>query len=601
MEFSFLLSLGTIFILGFGAQWLAWRIRIPSILLLLIAGFIVGPLTGVINPDQLFGNLLAPFVSLAVAIILFEGGLTLRLSEIPGVRTVVLSLISVGLLITWIMLAIAAQWLLNLPFSLSLLLGAILTVSGPTVIVPLLLEVKPRAPLGSLLRWEGVLIDPVGAILAVLVFEVLLTGHEAATSVAWLQSVLAAASIGVAIGSCAALVVITSFRRYWVPDYLQNPFVVTIVLFGFIISNELYPESGLLTVTLMGAILANRSDINVHHVLRFKEDLRTLLISILFIVLSARVSLDILGNLPSFAIFFPLVAILIVRPVAVFISTVGASLSWRERFFVAAVAPRGIVAAAVASIFALELQQREIPGGNELVAYTFLTITVTVFFYGLAARPIARLLGVAQKSPQGALIVGASPFATAIAAKLTEHDIEVALIDTNYSNTIRARRSGLKAFSGSALSEATLEAIDLDGIGKLLAMTTNDEANSLACVHFSRIFERSDVYQLAKAKAPNIKDKHGLPAKHLRGRLLFSSSVDIESASDILQRGAEIHETTVASKEHLTALEEKYPGRVVPLFMIAKNGKLKISTWDESLESEVGSTLLWLLLPANGG
>lgn len=601
MEFSFLLSLGTIFILGFGAQWLAWRIRIPSILLLLIAGFIVGPLTGVINPDQLFGDLLAPFVSLAVAIILFEGGLTLRFSEIPGVRTVVLSLISVGLLITWIMLAIAAQWLLNLPFSLSLLLGAILTVSGPTVIVPLLFEVKPRAPLGSLLRWEGVLIDPVGAILAVLVFEVLLTGHEGATSIALLQSVLAAASIGVAVGSCAALVVITSFRRYWVPDYLQNPFVVTIVLFAFIISNELYPESGLLTVTLMGVILANRSDINVHHVLRFKEDLRTLLISILFIVLSARVSLDVIINLPFFAVLFPIVAILIVRPVAVFISTVGASLSWRERFFVAAVAPRGIVAAAVASIFALELQQREIPGGNELVAYTFLTITVTVFFYGLAARPIARLLGVAQKSPQGALIVGASPFATAIAAKLTEHGIEVALIDTNYGNTIRARRSGLKAFSGSALSEATLEAIDLDGIGKLLAMTTNDEANSLACVHFSRIFERSDVYQLAKAKAPNIKDKHGLPAKHLRGRLLFSSSVDIESASDILQRGAEIHETTVASKEHLTALEEKYLGRVVPLFMIAKNGKLKISTWDESLESEVGSTLLWLLLPANVG
>lgn len=199
---------------------------------------------------------------------------------------------------------------------------------------------------------------------------------------------------------------------------------------------------------------------------------------------------------------------------------------WRERLFIAAVAPRGIVAAAVASIFALELQKRGIPGGSELVAYTFLTITVTVFSYGLMARPVARLLGVAQKSPQGALIVGASPFATSIALKLAGHNIDVALIDTNYTNVIRARQLGLKAFNGSALSEATLEEIDLDGIGKLMSMTTNNEANSLACVHFSRIFGRSNVYQLAKEKPLSEKTRHGLPAKHLRGRLLFSSSVD---------------------------------------------------------------------------
>jgi NhaP-type Na+/H+ or K+/H+ antiporter len=292
-----LLSLASIIVLGIGAEWLAWRLRLPSILLLLIFGIVVGPVTGFLNPDALFGDLLLPVVSIAVAIILFEGGLNLRISELRQVGGVVRNLITIGVLVTWLIGAGAAHFLLGLNFALALLLGAILVVSGPTVIMPLLRHLRPSGQVGSILKWEGIVIDPIGAILAVLVFEAILAGgfREAAavTVIGLLKTIL----IGGGIGMLGAMIMVLLLRRFWIPDFLHGAVSLTLVIAVFAGSNLLQTDSGLLAATVMGIYLANQRTVSVRHIVRFKENLRVLLISGLFILLAARLQVSHLGLL----------------------------------------------------------------------------------------------------------------------------------------------------------------------------------------------------------------------------------------------------------------------------------------------------------------
>jgi len=355
METIILFGLTAIILLGIGAQWLAWRFHLPSILLLLVFGFIAGPVTGLFNPDDILGDLLFPVVSLSVAIILYEGGLSLRFSELKKVGGVVLMLISVGALITWLISAAAAYYILGLDFQLSVLLGAILIVTGPTVIGPLLHQIRPKEPVGSILKWEGILIDPVGALLAVLVFEAILANEFHNTLPRILQGVAETIVIGVVIGYVASKIIIESFKRHWVPDELENGVSLMMVIVAFVISNWLHTEAGLLTVTLMGIFLINQKQISVRHIVEFKENLRVLLISSLFILLAARVELEQITQLGFSSLLFLGVLIFVTRPVMVFLSSLFSSLKWREKLFISWMAPRGIVAAAVASVFAHEL------------------------------------------------------------------------------------------------------------------------------------------------------------------------------------------------------------------------------------------------------
>lgn len=599
MSEELLIGLSSILVLGIAAQWLAWRLRLPSILLLLIFGFIAGPVTGFLDPDHLFGDLLFPIVSLSVAIILFEGGLSLNIRELREVGVVVRRLISVGVLVTWAIGSAAAYLLLDMDIALSMLLGAILVVSGPTVIMPLLRHVRPTPRIGSTLKWEGILIDPVGATLAVLVFEAIVAGDFAAESpiqqvpLALLVGFLEEIFVGGVTGIIGALLLSVALRRYWIPEFLQNAVTLMIVITGFTIANLLQAESGLITVTLMGIVLTNQRQINVKGIIQFKESLVMLLLSSVFILLAARVSFADLRQLGPNSIAFVALLILVVRPLAVWVSTLGSELNWRERAFLAWLAPRGIVAAAVSAIFALELSHTGHPNAESLVPITFLVIVSTVSIYGLTASLAARLLGVSQADPQGILFVGAHGWAREMAAVLRESGCRVILVDSNRAHVRDARMRELNTHYGSILGEHTIEELPLDGIGRLIALTPNDEVNALAVLRFGEVFDRTEGYQLAP---PDNSRRRNLSTE-LRGRVLFGPNITYDYLEKLFRSGAAIKATPLTEQFNFNAFKSLYGEGAVPLFTVSASNKVSIFTADRRPSPVPGDTLISLLRP----
>ena len=388
-------ALAGIVVLGIGSQWLATRLKIPSILLLLVTGMLAGPITGFIDPDELLGKLLLPVVSLSVAVILFEGSMSLRMSQLKEIGRPLLWLLTVGVAITAAICTLAAHWILGFSLQRSLLLGSILTVTGPTVVGPLLQHIRPIGRVGSLAKWEGIVVDPIGAILAVLVFAAARAMRVAEIEDAAMIAVigfLKTLLTGTVFGAAAAYALREFLRRHWIHDHLQSPVTLALVMLTFTGSNLVQHESGLVAVTLMGLILANQRDVAVQHILHFKENLTVLLISCLFIVLTARLSLSSIADFGWSGPAFVAVVILIARPLSVMVSTSGCGLPMSERLFLSWLAPRGIVAAAVASVFALELG-----GAKEFVSAAFLVIIGTVLVYGLTAGWVARRLGLSVR------------------------------------------------------------------------------------------------------------------------------------------------------------------------------------------------------------
>jgi NhaP-type Na+/H+ or K+/H+ antiporter len=571
-----LAGISGIIILGVIAQWIAWRLKLPSILLLLVFGFVAGPVTGFIRPDELFGESLFPLVSLSVALILFEGGLSLKIRELRQTGSVVHRLISVGALVTWFLTSAGAVYILRMDVAASVLLGAITLVTGPTVVVPLLRLVRPRDRVASMLKWEGILIDPIGAVLAVLVFEAIMAGrfHDVPSMAA--AGMLNTLVAGTLAGGAGALTIVFFMRFYLIPDFLQSPVTLMSVVAVFTASNLVQAESGLLAVTVMGVLLANQNFVAIKHIIEFKENLRVLLLAGLFIILSARLQLSDFQELGLKSAVFLAGLIVIVRPAAVFVSTLWSEISWRERIFMAFVAPRGIVAASVASVFALQLAEAGFPGANAIASVTFLVIIGTVIVYGLGAMTLARLLNLAQPSPQGMFIVGAYPWSIALANSIKEAGYKVIIADTNWGNINAARMAGLQAYYGSALSENIFQELDLEGVGRILALTPNYGVNSLAVLRFNEVFDRSELYQLH----PGRKREKEPVSKHLHGRFLFTPEMTFEELSGRFENGAAIKKTNITEQFTYASFKEKYSA-AVPLFLVTEKGELQILTADD--------------------
>ncbi len=596
MTEQLLIALASIITLGIAAEWLAWRIHLPSILMLLIFGFAAGPATGFLNPDEMLGPLLFPIISIAVAIILFEGGTSLRLRELREIGGIVRNLVTVGALLAWVLGAAAGYLLLGLNLALAALLGAVLVVTGPTVIIPLLRHVRPTPQVASTLKWEGILIDPIGAILAVLVYEAVLAGSVGAATTVAILGLGKTIVVGAALAAVGAGLLVVLIDRQWVPDFLQSPLALMIVVTAFAVSNILQPESGLVTATLMGVALANQRTVDVRHIIEFKENLRVLLISSLFILLGARLQPADLSGIGLPEVGFLGALILVIRPAVVGLSALGSELGWRERVMIAGIAPRGIVAAAVSSVFALELVHAGYAGAERLVPLTFMVIIATVAIYGLTAAPAARLLKVSQPQPQGLLIIGAHPWARAIAEELKEAGVPVRLADTNYSNIAEARLAGLPIHYGSAITEAALDSIELDGIGRLLALTSNDDVNSLTALHFSEVFGGEHVYQLPPEHLSD-DDPREVTSRRLRGRFVFHSEANYWNLTARFDAGADIKTTNLTETFDFQRFKELYDD-AIPLFTIDDDGRLAIFTVDDPLQPGPGQRLIAIVEPA---
>jgi NhaP-type Na+/H+ or K+/H+ antiporter len=585
-----LLSLTGIVVLGVMAQWISWRLRVPSILLLLSFGILAGPVAGWIDPDEILGPLLLPVVSLSVAVILFEGGLSLKIRELRTVGGVVLRLTTLGVIVTGIVAAFGGRYLLHLDWPLALALGAILVVTGPTVIGPLIRHLRLGGQVGSVLKWEGIVIDPVGAVLAVLVFAAVRAGgvSEAVEQIA--RGFCLTAVVGGGLGIAAAWALVVPLRRYWIPDSLQNIVTLAVVFGAFSLANVLQREAGLLAVTIMGVGLASQRQVTIKHLVEFKENLSLLLVSSLFMILAARLKMSDLRSFGLGTLGFLLVLIFVARPLTVMICCLRSSLSWRERLFLAAMAPRGIVAAAVTSVFALELKAAGFSEADRLVPITFVVIITTVLLYGLIASTLARRLRLATPNPQGVLFVGAHRWARELANALQREGCSVKLIDSDWANISAARQSGLATFFGSILAEHTWSENEFGEFGYLLALTANDEANSLACLRFTEIFGRRGVYQLPFAGP--VHGRREPVSLDQRGRLLFGESLTHVALSERFGDVPTVRATQLTSEFDFDAFCALHGDQAVPLFLITQTREVIPFTILEPPRPKAGETLI---------
>jgi CPA1 family monovalent cation:H+ antiporter len=573
---------------------------------------------GGVDPDDMIGTgLLLPVVSLSVAIIMFEGGMTLQLLDVRKSGGVVLRLVTVGVVVSWLLTWWLASSLLQMNSRLAALTGAILVVTGPTVIAPLLRFVRPSRKIASIIKWEGIVIDPIGAVLAVLVFEALFGvgpgEHWNVVAVSLTKTLL----VGVGISVVTGLLLIQMLKRYWIADFLHNPVLLAVALGVFTVSNKIQTESGLVTVTLLGVILANQKSVSIRHVIEFKENLRVLLISCLFIVLAARIDLGQVMALGWRGIAFLAAMILIVRPLSVLASAGFSDLNWREITFLSFLAPRGIVAASVSSVFALEvahvLHQAEagvtegvtaiesmaeagIPiDPDMLVNATFLVIVGTVTFYGLLAAPLARWLQLASPNPQGILFVGSVPWIRQLASIIQSEGFPVMLVDTNFSNISEARMSGLPARCADILSEFVTKQLDLAGIGRLLAMTPNADLNRLAAMEFSHDFGSAEVYQLAHSNGGKVPRSES--AGHGVGRVLFAPDVGFSEIAERWEKGAEFKRTNITPEFTFDDFVTTHGESAMVLFAITETKQLLVATIDTPLTPKPGQAVIAMVGP----
>lgn len=581
-ETELLVGLAAIFVFGVGAQWVAARLRMPSILLLLMLGFIAGPVTGIVRPDEMFGDIFFSIVPLAVGVILFEGGATLHLSDVTGHGTVVRRLITWGVLVVWGLAAVAGVWILGLDTGMAILLGAVVTVSGPTVVGPLLRSVKPSKRVRTILNWEGILIDPVGAILAVIVFDLLIEGGGSLEG--GITGLLATLGAGALVGLAGAGLIVVLLKRYLIPDRLQPATMLMFVLAAFAISDLIRHESGLVAVTLMGMALANQNFTPVDRIVEFKEVLRDLLIGALFIMLAARLEIEEITSVGWREFAFLAVLVLVARPVGVFLSTWGADLELKEKLFMSWVAPRGIVAAAVASVFAIGLEAAGVAGAERLVPLVFFVIIGTVALYSLTARMVGTALGVVEQEPSGLLVIGANPVTRQLAKTLAGLGVPVSMVASNHSELTKARLEGLDAYRASVLAD---EAEDDENL--VLVATPNDEFNALATMNSIEARGRSRVFQLA----PTVGSDQ--VAQRRRGRTLGSATFSFVEASEKMLAGGSFRATPMTEEFSFADYRAEHGNNATPLFVVKGKEIVDVFTDEGSPAVAAGESVVALV------
>ena len=513
-----------------------------------------------------------PFISLGVAIILFEGSLTLEFEEIKQHGTVVQMLVSVGVLITIAIVALSTYLLFDVDPLIALLFGALVCVTGPTVITPLLRSVRPNKTISNILKWEGIIIDPIGAIAVVLVYEYIISGGEASSILLFAKIVVMATALGMA----GAWLLAFLMRRHMIPEFLRNVFTLAFVLVLFSISNHLEHESGLLTVTVLGVALANWPKFPRETILEFNESLTILLISVLFIILAARVELSSLMSVGIAGLVLLAIVMFVARPLSVWASAIGSNLKTNEKLMISWIGPRGIVAAAISSLFAIRLQEYDIQGVELLVPLVFMVIIGTVMIQGVGAKMVGNLLGVREPETNGILVVGSNPIALLVATSLKDQGFDVIVAHNNYTNIARARMSGLRTYFGNPVSDHASHNLDLIGIGYLFAMSMDKEMNTLSEIHYRHEFGERKLYRL-KFSEEKVKNDREDKQSNFQSQWLFGKDATYTKMASMLSKKARIKITNITgsySYEQYKADNKQF----VPLYTIDKEGKLHIIT-----------------------
>lgn len=542
-------------VLGVGAQWLAWRLKLPAIVLMLAAGLLVGPGIGLLDPQRDIGDLVQPLISLAVAVILFEGGLTLDLHKLGDARKGVLRLVLIGAPLGWLLSALALHFGAGLGWEAAAVFGGIMVVTGPTVIAPLLRQAKLQKRPANLLQWEAIVNDPVGALAAVLAFELVLLRHEAEAIGPALGQLVFGILFAALVGGLAGAAISYTFRRAYVPEYMKIPVLFVTLLATFSLPNVVLHESGLLAVTLMGLVIANADLPSFEELRRFKEHATILLVSGVFILLAASMDVASLGQLTWRAGLFVALVILVARPLTVLISLLGTELPFKEKLLIALTGPRGVVLVAVAGLFGERLAANGISDGALVGPLAFILVLSTVVLHGFTLAPLARALGLAATGRPGVLILGGSRFTTALAEVLKREEVPILVADPNHARLVRPRAAGLPVFYGDVLGEVAEDSLEILSFATLIAATENDAYNTLAATEFGAEFGRDQVWQLSRVKGAA---RHALPTQ-LGGRP-FGGGKSFGELDDLMRQGWRITATPLSEDYTFERWKEDRPG-----------------------------------------
>lgn len=583
-------------LLGIGAQWIAWRTGWPAIVLMLAAGFLAGPVMGelgfrLLDPEHAFGDLLEPMVAIGVALILFEGGLSLDFRELRHGGAGVLRLATVGVALGWLFGALAGHYIAFLEWPVAVLFGGILIVTGPTVVIPLLRQssVQPRP--ASILKWEAIVNDPTGALCAVIAYEYFrkLADQPDATVFEVVMPLILGAVLAALIGYVAARVIAWSFPRGLVPEYLKVPVLLTVVIGVFVLSNMIEHEAGLVAVTVMGVALANMDVQSLRSIHPFKQNVAVLLVSGIFILLSSSLRIEDLAYLNwSFGLFL-LALLFLVRPATILISLLGSNVPWNERLFLAWIAPRGIVLVAISGLFALRLSDLGYTDGNALISLSFAVVVATIVAHGFTVNLVARWLGVKGSTRPGLMIVGSTPWTIALAREMKALKAPVLIVDSSWQRLAPARREGLPYYHGEILNEATEHNLDLTPFQVLVAATDNEAYNALVCNEFAHEIGRDSVYQLGEVGEED--DKHTLPVS-LRGRALFESGFGVSDVNERQAEGWAFRKTKLSEEFDFEDAQEKLPESSHMLLLIRADGRLRFFTHAARPEPRAGDIII---------
>ena len=578
-------------ILGIGAQWLAWRTGLPAIVLMLIAGFLAGPVLGVFDPEHAFGGLLEPMVAIGVALILFEGGLSLDFRELRHTGSAVGRLATVGVALGWLFGALAGIHIAGLAPEVAILFGGILVVTGPTVVIPLLRQSSIKSRPASSLKWEAIVNDPTGALCAVIAYEYFrkVAEQPGATLFEVVPPLIIAAIIAGLIGYVAALAIAWSFPRGAVPEYLKVPVLLTAVIGVFVISNLIEHEAGLVAVTVMGVALANMNVTSLRSIHPFKENIAVLLVSGIFILLSASLSIEDIRYINWPIAWFLLALLFVVRPATIILSLLGSNIPWNERLFLAWIAPRGIVLVAISGLFALRLSDLGFSDGNLLIGLSFAVVVVTIVAHGFTVDFVAKLLKVKGTTRPGILIVGSTPWTVALAEQMRDMKAPVMVVDPSWQRLALARQKGIPTYHGEILNEATEHNLELSPYQNLVAATENEAYNALVCNEFAHEIGRDSVFQLGESA--DGEDRHALP-ESLRGRALFESGFGVEDVSERQRQGWVFRKTRLSEEFDFEKMQEKLPDAANMLLLLRDNGNIRFFTHAARPEPRAGDIIL---------
>lgn len=575
--------------LGVGAQWLAWRLQLPGIVLMLLAGVIAGPVLGILDPARDIGPLVAPMVSVAVAIILFEGGLTLNFHQLSDAATGVKRLVFVGAPLGWLTSAMALHYGAGLGWQASAVFGGIMIVTGPTVIAPLLRQAKLGRRPAALLQWEAIVNDPIGALAAVLGFELVVVLNTTETVSHAAQVLALGVVVATILGALGGYGIARAFKQGWVPEYMKVPVLFVVLIAIFAASDTVLHESGLLAVTIMGVVIANAELPSYTELRRFKEHATVLLVSGVFILLAASLDFSTLGQLNWRAALFVASVILLARPATVLISLLGTDLPWRERVLIAFTGPRGVVLVAVAGLFGERLAALGVADGALVAPLAFVLVAVTVVLHGFTLTPFARALGLAGAAVPGVLLVGGSRFSLALAQALGKAAVPVLIADPNRARLRAARQAGVNTFYGDVLSEAAEHNLELAQYGRIIALSDNDAYNTLVTTDLGPEFGRDNIFQLARHKGDLA--RNALPSS-LGGRA-FVAGHNFDELEANMRAGHDMRCTRLSEEYGLEDWKADAPEAVM-VMAIDPKGNPRLPSGDKALPLDADWQVIWL-------